>query len=301
MRGRGLWLAVEFVKDQATREKDFAFAARVARRCLEKGLYPIHDSISWFVRIQPPLNIEPELFEQGMDILEESRPRDRSRSMNEAPLDRRALERVLLPLGSGRLLPQEAYTSQAVLDWEQRQLFAGSWVCVGRSDDVARPGDQKGVRVGRDSLLLVRGADAVLRAFWNVCRHRAHELLQSGECTNDRLLRCPYHGWSYELDGSLHPSVKASHGPGFDPGAEGLQPARAQEWHGFAFVNPSGGRSRVRRVDRRSGGPGRALPDRAAARGGHHIPTRSRPTGSWRWRTTTSATTARASTPSCAG
>ena len=72
VRGRGLWLAVEFVKDQATREKDFAFAAKVARRCLEKGLYPIHDSISWFVRIQPPLNIEPELFEQGMDILEEA-------------------------------------------------------------------------------------------------------------------------------------------------------------------------------------------------------------------------------------
>jgi len=73
-----------------------------------------------------------------------------------------------------------------------------------------------------------------------VCRHRAHELLQAGECTNDRLLRCPYHGWTYELDGSLHPSVKASHVPGFDPTGEGLVKARVHEWHGFVFVNASG-------------------------------------------------------------
>jgi 4-aminobutyrate aminotransferase-like enzyme len=72
VRGRGLWMAVEFVKDRKTREKDFERAARVARLCLQGGLYPIHDSISWFVRIQPPLNIEPALFEQGLDILEEA-------------------------------------------------------------------------------------------------------------------------------------------------------------------------------------------------------------------------------------
>jgi Rieske 2Fe-2S family protein len=160
--------------------------------------------------------------------------------MRTAPLDRAALERVLLPAGSGRLLPREAYTSEALLEWEEQHVFGASWVCVGRSDDLARPGDQKGVRVGRDTLLLARGADGTLRAFYNVCRHRAHELLQAGECTNDRLLRCPYHGWTYELDGSLHPSVKSSHVPAFDPSAEGLVKARVQEWHGFVFVNASG-------------------------------------------------------------
>lgn len=70
VRGRGLWLAAEFVKDRETREKDRDKAARVARHCLENGLYPIQDSISCFVRIQPPLNIERSLFEQGLDILE---------------------------------------------------------------------------------------------------------------------------------------------------------------------------------------------------------------------------------------
>jgi Rieske 2Fe-2S family protein len=159
--------------------------------------------------------------------------------MSGAPLDRRALERVLLPLGTGRLLPQEAYVSSELLEWERQRLFAASWVCVGRADDLAKPGDQKGVRLGRDGLLLVRATDGTLRAFWNVCRHRAHELLQAGECTSDRLVRCPYHGWTYELEGALHPSVKASHAPGFDPRSEGLVAARVQVWQGFVFVNAS--------------------------------------------------------------
>jgi 4-aminobutyrate aminotransferase-like enzyme len=72
VRGKGLWLAVEFVKDRRTREKHFEAAAEVNRRCLQDGLYLIHDSIAWFVRIQPPLNIPRALFEQGLDILEEA-------------------------------------------------------------------------------------------------------------------------------------------------------------------------------------------------------------------------------------
>src|SRR6185436_4959574 len=70
VRGKGLWLAVEFVQDRRTRVKNFAAAAEVNRRCLEKGLYLIHDSISWYVRVQPPLNIPRALFDQGLDILE---------------------------------------------------------------------------------------------------------------------------------------------------------------------------------------------------------------------------------------
>lgn len=72
VRGKGLWIAVEFVTDAETRGKNYEAAAAVNRICLRKGLYYIHDSISWFVRIQPPLNIERSLFEQGLDILEEA-------------------------------------------------------------------------------------------------------------------------------------------------------------------------------------------------------------------------------------
>jgi len=72
VRGKGLWLTAEFIKDTKTRDKNFEAAARVNQHCLRHGLYYIHDNISWFVRIQPPLNIERALFEQGMDILEDA-------------------------------------------------------------------------------------------------------------------------------------------------------------------------------------------------------------------------------------
>jgi len=72
VRGKGLWLAIEFVKDRGTREKNHEAAAEVNRECLRNGLYYIHDNISWFVRIQPPLNIDRALFDQGLDILEDA-------------------------------------------------------------------------------------------------------------------------------------------------------------------------------------------------------------------------------------
>ena len=68
MRGNGLWVAAEFVKDRKTREKDVEFARRVNRECLKNGLYLIQEATS-YIRIQPPLNIERPLFEQGLDIL----------------------------------------------------------------------------------------------------------------------------------------------------------------------------------------------------------------------------------------
>jgi phenylpropionate dioxygenase-like ring-hydroxylating dioxygenase large terminal subunit len=158
-------------------------------------------------------------------------------SISAAPLDRSALERVLLPFGPSRLLPQEAYTSREVLDWEQRHLFEGSWACAGTAEALQHPGDQRAVRVGGDGILLVRGEDGALRGFYNVCRHRAHELLPPGGCRTARSIRCPYHGWTYGLDGGLR---QGSDQAGFDPGHEGLVPARVQEWGAWIFVNLSG-------------------------------------------------------------
>jgi Rieske 2Fe-2S family protein len=157
-----------------------------------------------------------------------------------APLDLAALQNVLLPFGPSRLLPQAAYTSKDVLAWEQKHFFEGSWVCGGTSEGLEHPGDQKAIRVGSDGIVLVRGDDGVLRGFFNSCRHRSHELLQLGECASSRSIRCPYHGWTYNLDGSLKASVMKSHAAGFEPSAEGLIPARIELWHGWIFVNASG-------------------------------------------------------------
>ena len=79
VRGKGLWLAVEFVKDRETKERHFEAAAEVNRQCLKNGLYYIADSIAWFARIQPPLNIPRDLFDQGLDILEDAVARANAR------------------------------------------------------------------------------------------------------------------------------------------------------------------------------------------------------------------------------
>jgi Rieske 2Fe-2S family protein len=161
-------------------------------------------------------------------------------SRTPAPIDPSGLAAALRPFGESRLLPAEAYTSREILEWERRHLFEGAWVCLGTEAHLAEPGDQKAVRIGADGILLVRGDDGALRGFYNTCRHRAHELLQAGECRRARAIRCPYHGWSYGLDGALSPSVLKSHVPGFDATREGLVPAPIGLWRGWVFANASG-------------------------------------------------------------
>jgi len=157
-----------------------------------------------------------------------------------APLDPTALERVLAPFGTSRNLPREAYISPEVFAWELRRFYEAAWVALGRADDLARPGDYRAVRVGNDGILLVRGDDGALRGFFNVCRHRGHELLEPGACAHASALRCPYHGWTYELDGRLKVAPRAGELPGGDPYDYGLVPARVEEWRGWVFVNAAG-------------------------------------------------------------
>ncbi|HXY45333.1 MAG TPA: aromatic ring-hydroxylating dioxygenase subunit alpha [Acidimicrobiales bacterium] len=159
-----------------------------------------------------------------------------------APLEARELDLALRPFGQSRMLPRDAYVSEEVFAWEQRNFFAASWFCVGRSDSMPNPGDQRAESVGYAGVFLIRDSEGVLRAFANACRHRNHELLGSGEPTVNRpIVLCPYHGWSYRLDGSLRKA------PSFDAGAMGLDPADnslvqlpAAEWHGWIFVDGSG-------------------------------------------------------------
>jgi Rieske 2Fe-2S family protein len=157
-----------------------------------------------------------------------------------APLPREALDLVLDPAGSGRMLPQEAYTSDAVLAWERDHFFARAWVCAGRSADLAQPGDRRAVRIGDDAVVLVRGDDGVLRVFYNVCRHRGHELMPCGAQARRGAIHCPYHAWTYALDGSLRATPRFDAPPAFDLAEHGLVPVRAEEWHGWVMVNVSG-------------------------------------------------------------
>jgi Rieske 2Fe-2S family protein len=152
-------------------------------------------------------------------------------SATAAPIDAAAIAQVL---DGGQGLPREAYTSPEVHAWELRAFHDDAWVCVGRIDAVGPPGTQRAIRAGGEGVLLVRDDAGSLRGFFNVCRHRGHELVQLGECARGRQIRCPYHGWVYALDG-------ARRGGGGDAGDDrGLVPVRVDTWRGFVFVNLSG-------------------------------------------------------------
>jgi len=107
------------------------------------------------------------------------------------PIARESLAPSLAPFGHSSTLPAEAYTDESVFRWEQDRLFDQSWVCVGRADGLQDAGDQRAFSLGRESVLLVRGEDGDLRAFYNVCRHRGHELLPVGGEACGKFVRCP--------------------------------------------------------------------------------------------------------------
>jgi Rieske 2Fe-2S family protein len=138
------------------------------------------------------------------------------------------------------MLPRAAYVDPAVFAWELRHFFGGGWLCVGRSEQLTRPGDQRGEPLGEAGVLLVRGEDMVLRGFANTCRHRGHELLACGETTSQGVIICPYHAWTYSLSGSLRVAAGFKDRPGFEPATWGLAQLPVEEWHGLVFVDGTG-------------------------------------------------------------
>jgi len=160
---------------------------------------------------------------------------------NRAPLPAEGLEAALRRFGESRMLPRPAYVDQAVFDWEQRHLFRGGWTCVARSEEIGDVGDQRAESVGTAGVFLVRAEDGKLRGFANTCRHRGHELLACGESRNLPIVVCPYHSWSYRLDGALRNAPRFDGCDAFDPEDHGLVELPAEEWHGLVFVDASGG------------------------------------------------------------
>jgi glycine betaine catabolism A len=156
------------------------------------------------------------------------------------PIDRELLAPSLAPFGKSTTLPAEAYTDESVFRWEQERFFDGSWVCVGRAGGLREAGDRRAVSLGRESVLLVRGEDDTLRAFYNVCRHRGHELLPVGGEACGKFVRCPYHAWAYGLDGELKGAPGFGRAGGFEKREFPLVPMRVVEWHGWLFANASG-------------------------------------------------------------
>ena len=155
------------------------------------------------------------------------------------PINREQLARSIISEGQ-MSLPAEAYADASVLRWEMEHFFDGSWVCVGRSEDLRNAGDRRAVSLGHERALLVRDESGKLRAFHNVCRHRGHELMEVGETASGRFVRCPYHAWAYGLDGSLKGTPGYAGVASFDKADYPLVPVRIAEWQGWVFANASG-------------------------------------------------------------
>lgn len=147
------------------------------------------------------------------------------------------------PIATG--LPSTAYTSEDFFALENAKLFHDSWVFVGFAHELAKPGDVTPVSVAGRPLLLVRNHAGEVNAFHNVCRHRCLKLVDA-PCNVGHVLRCPYHSWTYSLDGELkltpyfggrEPRQAAE---GFDRKSRGLVAVRVAVWRDWIFINLCG-------------------------------------------------------------
>jgi phenylpropionate dioxygenase-like ring-hydroxylating dioxygenase large terminal subunit len=138
--------------------------------------------------------------------------------------------------GLVRTLPYDWYVDPAVLRLEQERIFGRSWHYAARADQVAEPGQLVATQAGTLPVVLARARDGELRGFVNVCRHRGHVLCE-GESRRESI-QCPYHAWTYGLDGSLHSAPRSEREPGFDKASIGLVPVTVDTWGPFVFVNP---------------------------------------------------------------
>ncbi|HEU4698384.1 MAG TPA: aromatic ring-hydroxylating dioxygenase subunit alpha [Gemmatimonadales bacterium] len=156
----------------------------------------------------------------------------RPRPLALPPLDPADL--AVEPLARAATLPSAWYVDPAFHAVDREAVFARSWQGVGDASQVGRPGQYLVATVADDPVIVVRGKDGVLRAFYNVCRHRAGPLALEDGCAN--ALQCKYHGWTYLLDGTLRGVPAMDRTELFDRKDFGLIPVRVAEWAGLVFV-----------------------------------------------------------------
>ena len=139
-----------------------------------------------------------------------------------------------------RGLPAWTYNSAELTRLEMEQVFLRNWMFVAHVSDLPRAGDYQCFEMADERAVVVRDSDGEIRAFHNVCRHRASRVVaeDKGHCGNAMI--CPFHGWSYNLDGSVKNVPKASAFPGIDTSKLGLKPLDCEVWHGMIFLRFGG-------------------------------------------------------------
>ncbi|MBJ7907175.1 aromatic ring-hydroxylating oxygenase subunit alpha [Streptomyces sp. DSM 110735] len=141
-----------------------------------------------------------------------------------------------LPPSLVATLPGAYYTDPEIFRREQAALFESMWMCVVRAADLDRPGAYRTVQVGRESVVVTRTRAGELRAFLNVCRHRGARLCVEESGQVRRNLQCPYHAWTYDLEGRLIAAPNLVRMPDVDRERYGLVKVALREWLGYAWV-----------------------------------------------------------------
>jgi choline monooxygenase len=143
----------------------------------------------------------------------------------------------IIPLERAETIPSSWYVHPGFLNLEKELVFNHCWQLVGHACKAPNPGDHFVSTVVGNPVIVVRGTDGILRAFFNVCRHRGGPLaIEDGHA---KALQCKYHGWTYTLDGFLRGVPKFDRSELFDKKDFGLIPLRLESWDGLLFVNMS--------------------------------------------------------------
>jgi Rieske 2Fe-2S family protein len=150
-----------------------------------------------------------------------------------APVFRKTAETFA---GGAKTLEQKYFVSPEIFARERERIFARQWVLVGHQSQLAEAGDFLLAAVAEESFVVIRDQRSVIRGFYNVCRHRGARLKEDA-CGHASAIQCPYHAWTYALDGRLIGAPNMDQVPGFDKDDYSLHAVNLALWEGFIFVN----------------------------------------------------------------
>ncbi|MEO8136144.1 MAG: aromatic ring-hydroxylating dioxygenase subunit alpha [Betaproteobacteria bacterium] len=143
-------------------------------------------------------------------------------------------------LAEASTIPAPWYVDTRIAALEQEGVFANNWQVAGRIEQLGEPGRYVTTEAGGEPIVVVRGGDGVLRAFFNVCRHHAAAVVTAAEGKAEQL-RCPYHGWTYSLEGALKGAPQFAGVCNFELAQHGLLPLAVATWEKWVFVRVAGG------------------------------------------------------------
>jgi phenylpropionate dioxygenase-like ring-hydroxylating dioxygenase large terminal subunit len=185
--------------------------------------------------------------------------RTAQRPLSLAEIQRGICEAAKLPLNRATTLPAQAYTSEEFFAWELEHVLRAGWQCVAHVSQIPAPGDFLNLDLLGEPMIVVRGKDDSVRVLSRVCPHRSMDIMPEGfgydghtlaeardgksDCGQTRLFLCPYHAWTFELDGKLKACPEMQQAENFCRDDFFLKPFRSEIWNGFIFVNLDGSAS----------------------------------------------------------